>query len=118
MTVSLRQALGINGVSNLSILVGNPNLTHGSVASVVCQAAFGLSFVNMYDLRISELSFEGCGAPSRLALGDNEVVNAALEANISLGLVFDHVNITRSPGIGLLLLNVRVNLNLSKLMCT
>jgi predicted outer membrane repeat protein len=117
VTTPLTQALKISSVSNLSILVGNPNFTHGLVARAVCQAkcTFGISFLSVHDLYISGISFERCGAPSRLTLGIGEVVNTVVEANVSSNVVFDHVSITGSPGIGLLLLNARMNLSLSNL---
>ncbi len=117
VTTPLTQALRISSVSNLSILVGNPNVTHGLVARAVCQATctFGISFLNVHDLYISGISFKGCGAPSRLTLGIGEVVNTVVEVNVSSNVVFDHVSITESPGIGLLVLNARMNLSLSNL---
>ena len=118
VTTPLTQAFRIDSVSNFSILVGNPDLIHGQVARVVCQAAFGLCFLNIHGLYISSISFEGCGAPSRLALGEGEVVNIVVEANLSSSVTFDHVSITGSPGIGLSLFNIRVNLNVSSLILT
>ena len=118
VTAPLRQTLRIGGISNLSILVGNPNVTYGQVTKVTCQAAFGLTFLNIHNLYISGLSFEGCGAPSRLSLGESEEVRVVIETNYSSSITFDHVSITGSPGIGLLLFNVHVNLNLSNLYLT
>ena len=118
VTVSLRQTLRISGVSSLSILVGNPNPTHGQVAKIACQAGFGLSFLNIHDLLVFGLSFEGCGVPSRLSLWESEEVMVVIETSHSSSVTFDHVSITGSSGIGLLLLNVLVNLNLSNLYLT
>lgn len=119
VTIPLTQALRISSVSNLSILVGNPNVTHGGlVARAICQATFGLSFVSVYHLHISGVSFERCGAPSGLALGIGEVVNTVIEASTSSNIAFDHVSIAGSTGIGLLLLNSHMNLNLSNLSLT
>ena len=119
LTLSVNPSLRITDISNLSILVGSPNLTHGfREAKVACHATFGLSFLNVHDLHISGLTFEGCGAPSLLSLGYSQTVNAVIEVNISSDVTLDHVSIQRSLGVGLLLLNVRANLSLSSVNLT
>ena len=115
VTVALSKALSISNVYNLSMLVGYPNLTHGLVAKVTCQATFGLSFLYVGNLHIAGIHFEGCGAPSQLSLGFRESVNVVVETNLSMGITLDHVSITRSSGIGLLLQNVHTDLMLSNL---
>ena len=116
LTIPVREAVKISGVSNLSILVGSPEVHPGLLATIKCQAAFGLSFRNITHMHISGLHFKGCGARSRLQLGFHKSVNIVLESNISCGITFDNVNITHSSGIGLLLTNTIGNLKLSNLL--
>ena len=113
--VSVNQAIKISNIDNLSITVGNPNKTFGSISRVTCVAAFGLSFVNVKGLQISGIHFEGCGAQSQLDLRFNEAVSIVLEANFSSDVTVDCVNITHGSGVGLLLTNVVGSLSLSNL---
>lgn len=113
--VPVNQAIKISDITDLSVTVGNPNETLGSISKVTCLANFGLSFVNVKGLQISGLHFEGCGAQTLLDLRFNEAMSIVLEANTSSDVSFDHVSITHGSGIGLLLTNVVGSLFLSNL---
>ena len=110
----------VHDVNNLSLLVGTPSISSGSVANIRCQTDFGLSFVNVGDLLVSGLGFENCGAPLQLVdFGFNESIDVVLHVETndypSQSITLDNVNITGSSGVGLLLSNIHGNLTLSNL---
>lgn len=116
INLAVEKALSIIRVSNLSFVVGYPNVSPELVATIRCRSTFGLSFLKVDLLYISGLNFESCGAPSQLDTELSSSINVVLEANLSSGIIFDHVKITQSSGVGIFLTNIVGNLTLSYLV--
>ena len=102
--------LVVQDIANFSIEVRHTqtnNTTTGQllIAELFCHTNFGFSFINMTNLRVDGIYFEGC------VVSHNP--SYALKIADSFNVSLHNVSISQSEGIGLYLLNVYTNLSLS-----
>ena len=115
VTVNLQKPLTIKDITNLSIEVGLQNEAENPylMAGVFCHTMFGLSFINITNLRMFGIHFEQCGVVSN-SLMESTFVYTLKVAN-SFYVLIHNVSISNSAGIGLHLQNVYSYLSLSYL---
>ena len=112
ITLKSEQSLVIQDIANFSIKVyqANGNTSQLLTAKIVCHAYFGLSFINVTNLSVHGIYFKQCASQSY----DRYTLKIADSFNV----LIHNVSIAQSEGIGLYLLNVYTNLNLSYIQLT
>lgn len=121
-------SLVIRDVVNVTLMGYTADiLTMELVATLKCSTKLSFTFINVSNLRLSDLSFIGCGAPITMETAKevlqvqtnsfyripNGVHAALLFANV-YSLVIDRVNVSGSYGFGMLAINVLGETSISR----
>ena len=108
ITLASEHGLVVRNIANFSIEVSHRNVTtsQSSRAKLLCHTKFGLSFINIANLRVNGIYFQGC-------VVSHNYYNYALKISDSFNVSIHDVCISQSEGIGLYLQNVYTNLSLS-----
>ena len=114
ITVTSEHGLVIQNIANITtkVHVSQGDITTRQLprAKLVCHNNFGLSFFNITNLTIYGIDIEGC------LVSQSE--NYALKITNSFNVLIHTVSISHGQGIGLYLLNVYNNLNMSYIQLT